>query len=132
MDLLGSPELAEFRKDVPDALKFDGGGGNGELPKVLGKYVEEAQKSGHPVRVVAFTDSDGLTPGECSKNAKLAKDACTKNDVPCQLLKKRAIENYIPDEVLQNWAGKPEQNCRTPAPNATATGSFFYEKWISG
>ena len=109
MDFLGSSELTEFRKNLPDALKFDGGGGNGELPKVLAKYIQEAQTSGHPVRVVAFTDSDARVPGDISDNAQRAKRACIDQNVPCVLLKKRAIENYIPDEIFYTSTSKHKQ-----------------------
>ena len=109
IEFLGSQELNKFLDNVPDALNFDGGGGNGEIPKVLDEYVESAKKSNHPVRIVAFTDSDKLFPGDKSKDAQKVKEVCSTHDVPCMLLQKRTIENYIPDEVLQAGGNNPTQ-----------------------
>ncbi|MBF0135420.1 MAG: hypothetical protein HQL65_04210 [Magnetococcales bacterium] len=107
--ILGPPELAEFRHNVPHALRFDAGGGNGELVKIVEEYVQNARNSRHPFRIVVFTDSDGKFPGDCSDNARRVEKVCKKYDVPYMLLKKRSIENYIPDEIFQAWNGKPKE-----------------------
>ncbi len=90
--------------DVPDLIYCDSPGGNGELPKLIQDYANKAVGDGIPARIVVFTDSDGKFPDDISDPAKRIEEACQENGVPCCILRKRGIENYIPDVVLLAWA----------------------------
>ncbi|MBP2227159.1 hypothetical protein J2847_000426 [Azospirillum agricola] len=103
---------------VPDLILCDGPGGNGELPKLIEEYVALAAADGLPNRIVVFTDSDGRYPGHVSKEAHAIDAVCRKYDIPCCILKKRCIENYIPDEVLSAWAGKADRRAYRAAVSA--------------
>lgn len=87
-------------------IEVDSPGGNGELKKLVADYAEAAYEKGIPVRVVVFTDSDGRFPGDIHRGAQAVSDVCDEHLIPCCILSKRAIENYIPDEVLSAWAPK--------------------------
>lgn len=103
LDVLAPKELNEQRQQAPDSIYYDSRGGCGEIPKRLEFYVNNAQRKGIPPRVIAFTDSDGNIPGELHNNAQLVKEACESAQIPCLVLSKRTIENYIPDEVFDAW-----------------------------
>lgn len=103
LDFLAPNELNGQRGNAPDSICYDSPGGIGELPKLVADYVQKAQNKAIPLRVVVFTDSDGEEPGDLHCNAQLVKDACRAESIPCLVLSKRSIENYIPDEVLDAW-----------------------------
>jgi hypothetical protein len=87
-------------------IKFETGGGLGEVLK----YVEEElyDKPERYLRCFILFDSDALRPGKPSKNSIDVVEACHK--IPCfdnhyHQLMRRAIENYLPMEVLDEvWA----------------------------
>ncbi|MBF0179426.1 MAG: hypothetical protein HQM03_05285 [Magnetococcales bacterium] len=77
---------------------------------MLDRYIREAGKAGHPVRAVLFMDSDADRPGDCSREARQVRKRCEEASVPCRILRKRTIENYLPDAVFLAWREeKPEQ-----------------------
>lgn len=89
------------------AISHIGAGGIGEIPKHIQDHRERAKELNIPLRMVVFTDSDGLRPGELHENAQRVKKACSEQNIPCCILSKRTIENYIPDEVFDAWVSKP-------------------------
>jgi hypothetical protein len=103
LEFLAPEEVNEQCKNAPESIRYDSPGGIGELPKLLADYAKKAREKAIPLRVVVFTDSDGEVPGELHRNAQLIKDACQVESIPCLVLSKRSIENYIPDEVLDAW-----------------------------
>ncbi len=74
----------------------------------------QAQRTGMPLRAVVFTDSDGVRAGKMTDQAKSVKDTCDRLGVPYVVLRKRTIENYIPDEVIREWRSEPEQTSARP------------------
>lgn len=101
LDVLSPEPLQILRKNkTPDFIYCDGPGGNGELLKLIQDYVAKAQEDGIPTRIVVFTDSDGKLPGHVAQKPKEIEAFCKERRVPCLILNKRAIENFIPDEVL--------------------------------
>jgi hypothetical protein len=103
LDFMAPQGVKQVRERAPNAICYDSPGGNGELPKLIRDYVEKTQQEDIPLRLVVFTDSDGTVPGEISKDALNIKKICDDASIPCMILSKRAIENYIPDEVLNAW-----------------------------
>lgn len=103
LDLLALDAVNEQRKNAPDAIRYDSPGGGGQLPKLIADYAQRAENKNIPLRVVVFADSDGEIPGEIHNNARLIQNTCNEHRIPCCILSKRAIENYIPDEVLDAW-----------------------------
>jgi len=118
LSVLAPPELKVFFDQCahkPYGLGH--GGGSGELKKVIEQHLFEAAADGIPLRAVVFTDGDARFPEENGKRqeAPLAiASLCRENAIDCLILSKRAIENYIPDEVLQGWAGKHENQAARP------------------
>ncbi len=103
LDFLGPDELNHQRRIAPDSICYDSAGGIGELPKLVAKYVAQANRDNIPVRAVVFTDSDGDVPGHIESKALRVQEVCEKAGIACWTLQKRTIENYIPDEVLDAW-----------------------------
>lgn len=105
LDVLSPEPLQILRKNkTPDFIYCDGPGGNGELLKLVQEYVAKAQEECIPARIVVFTDSDGKLPGHVAHKPKEIEAFCREHNVPCLILNKRAIENYIPDE-MRNFCG---------------------------
>ena len=113
LSLLAFPELKEFFDQFAEGQKkpveYLHGGGTGELCKLIKRRVGETVAQGIRFRAVTVTDSDARFPGdqERMKKALEIEEVCRNNDIPCIVLNRRTIENYIPDEVLQGWADEP-------------------------
>jgi len=110
--VLAPREMNVQRRTAPESIKYDSPGGNGELPKLIRDYAARASAKGIPARAVVFTDSDASVPGEVQLAPHLVREACQKTGLPCWILGKRAIENYIPDEVLDAWLPHPDNEKR--------------------
>lgn len=85
---------------IRNIIEIDSGGGIGEIPKIIKYHLQRAQRDGVPLRAVVFADSDSQLPGPISKNSQNVKDVCLQQGIPCYILEKRCIENYIPDEIF--------------------------------
>lgn len=109
LDILGSDELTRLRKRCqPPAIRYEGPGGNGELTKRLDQMLDDPAWQGIPRRIVVLTDSDAAAPGKPSAKAQQIEAHCRRRSVPCHVLRKRAIENYLPQEVLEDWCSHPD------------------------
>jgi hypothetical protein len=100
---------------VPEAVRLESRGGQGELLKLVEHTCKAAADSGVPARVIVLTDSDARFPGEISTKAQEITSACDSLNVPVVVLSCRSIENYIPDAGFQLWSNPKE---RTSARNA--------------
>ncbi|WP_069471530.1 hypothetical protein [Candidatus Marithrix sp. Canyon 246] len=92
-------KLEELLKN--GGIKFEGGGGIGEILKwieEIANFPEKCQRS------FALFDSDALKPNKPSKQSTKIVTAC-KEIIPYHQLKRRAIENYLPYGVLSAWMG---------------------------
>lgn len=105
-----TPGMATLRAASPSsvpAMEVHHCGGAGsiqaELSRVLGN---------HPhTRAIVLTDSDTTTTaGAMHTNARRVHDYAAKEGIPCIVLTKRTIENYIPDEVFEAWRDDQPQN----------------------
>ncbi|WP_157174488.1 hypothetical protein [Thiocystis violascens] len=115
LSVLAPAELKVFLDGcAAKPFRCDSGGGNGELPKIIESRVQEFTATGLPLRAIVFADSDARFPGHISDDAKVIADLCEAHALLCLILSKRAIENYIPDEVLQGWATEPPSQAVRP------------------
>lgn len=80
-------------------VEFEHAGGITQMPQLI-----EACPHGVRARRFVFCDSDSLSPGEVSRAAKEVGRACRKRAIPVAILKRRAIENYVPISALNRWA----------------------------
>ncbi|MCP3997239.1 MAG: hypothetical protein GY722_19600 [bacterium] len=116
LDVLGTDELRELRTCTPPALEYDSPGGS-ELPKRIEHYLDDPAWQGIPRRLFVFTDSDRLTHGGDLAPDSVARQVtklCKDRDVPYRVLRKRAIENYLPQEALEAWAASPGRTSVRP------------------
>lgn len=113
LGVLGSSTLASLLQIEPAPVKYDSPGGSGEIMKRLERALDDPAWEGVPRRFIVLTDSDARAPGLCSKKARQIAEHCRKRGVSCHVLEKRAIENYLPQQVLDEWSAAPARtSCR--------------------
>lgn len=100
LNVLGSPALQDY-VNHGDWIRIDGSGGIGELPKFVRQKRSEADQRQLPLRCFVMFDQDGCDSQTLDKHVRLIKEACDTHAVPYHLLRKRTIENYIPDAALE-------------------------------
>ncbi len=82
-------------------LEQEVGGGIDELRRFIEHQL--AQNEPRRLRTWAMFDSDADAPGNLSASAERTQKACKTWGVAYHLLKRRAIENYIPLKTLDEW-----------------------------
>jgi hypothetical protein len=102
------PRLAGVLAQQSLALDIRTAGGVGEIPKEVARigalYQSLRPHERMPLRVVALADSDSRQPGEISAGAHEVKRAAESVGAVAHILRKRTIENYIPDDSLYRYA----------------------------
>ncbi len=83
-------------------IRFENGGGLGELRKALEEIAERGALDPRADR--ALFDSDAEAPGYRSRDAILMIQFCDSTQIAYHCLARRAIENYIPRAALWSWA----------------------------
>jgi hypothetical protein len=94
----GKQKLEKFLNE--DWLKFEAGGGMGEILK----YVEEISEQPEKYRrhFVLF-DSDAKKPKMIDKKSQKVVQACSDKFICYHQLRRREIENYLPLAALWEW-----------------------------
>jgi len=97
----------ELRRDLKEqekigAVTFESSGGITELARKI--VDDDSARTKLSLRAFALFDSDALSPGVPSRDAKDAQRACKSVGVPFYCLERRAIENYIPENALSAYA----------------------------
>ena len=114
LGVLGLKEFLEYCRDAPNAIVCKGAGGIGEMPKHVINQLQEAQTDAVPLRVIVLVDSDATIPKEVSNPAQTVQNLCNQHSIPCCVLQKRAIENYMPDALFEQWLSEPDQTNTRP------------------
>lgn len=118
VDELAPPEMQRvWRAAVsPPSVRVDSSGGIGSMQARLERALADAHGEGRPARVFVLCDSDRRWPGdedaEGTKVAIRVRAFCEAQDVPCHVLCKRTVENYIPDQVFRELLDDPEWTSR--------------------
>jgi hypothetical protein len=81
-------------------IEIEHGGG---IESMRERILAISAQSSLKLRIWTFFDSDSLRPNVPSGPSKSLADACN-NHVPFHMLKRRAIENYIPLPALDIWS----------------------------
>lgn len=80
-----------------------GCGGKDEIMKAV------KRNSNSKTRLAVFADSDKVSPdAEIGDTQKKIKIECEKRKIPCHILEKRMIENYIPNRIFKEIAQKAD------------------------
>lgn len=82
-------------------LQFEHAGGDTGIPTTLQEALKEP---GGRLRRFVVHDSDGRAPNETSASADKVRALCAEHNFPSHTLQRRAIENYLPVPILQQWA----------------------------
>lgn len=77
-------------------VQFLNGGGDTTHQVVI-------ENSEAPVRMICIIDSDKKYPQQEYQKIKDITSTCEERKIELFILKKREIENYIPDETLKSW-----------------------------
>jgi len=85
-------------------VKFVNGGGVTEIVESLPARAAWFYSRGLPPRMIVLVDSDRKFPGHSPKVANKLTAACIAEQVTLRVLEKRAIENYLSDDVLDAYA----------------------------
>jgi hypothetical protein len=118
LTVLADPEVMRLKHRSEQSLIYDSPGGGGDLPKLIRQAHAQAERFGIPLRVIVLADGDCRWPGEVTEAAARIREACASCGVPCVILRKRAIENYVPAEVIAEWRDEPDQTKGRPAIDA--------------
>ena len=109
---LGWPELKSLwgkgRTVTPRAHQLETAGGKPAIPQRVERAVGDAAQEGRPCRLFVLCDSDARWPGDMMKETDLVIQACVRHQVPHHVLRKRSIENYIPDQVIGSMRADPQ------------------------
>ncbi len=87
------------------AAHFGQGGGKAEALKLLVHRFKDAQARGAvPPRIFVLVDSDTEYPGHETRETRSLITECASLRIPCVVLRKRSIENYVGDAALNDLA----------------------------
>jgi hypothetical protein len=79
-------------------------GGITEMRVVIEQIV--APDNHRRLRTWALFDCDGKEIGDESDQAKAVRMSCEDHEIPYHELRRRMIENYIPEPVMRSWANR--------------------------
>ncbi len=100
------PALVDLFRQPRPPIKFDNGGGKAETLRLVEHRAELAAATGVPLRLLVLVDSDSKWPGHEDRDTLRLNRACLHAGAVLRVLNKRAIENYVPDGVLQSYASE--------------------------
>ena len=85
-------------------LRFQNGGG---LPNLLRHMQRGADWERRRLRTWILFDSDALVPARPSRDSEALRRACVRKRVGHDQLRRRACENYLPEQALEHWKTEP-------------------------
>jgi hypothetical protein len=85
-------------------------GGIGQMPRHLEtltqRYRQARPAETLPLRIIALADSDAKMPGHPSPQARNVNRSAATHGAKAHVLRKRTIENYVPDDALHQYADR--------------------------
>ncbi len=104
------PRLARRMTSRYPDIEFRHAGGIGQIPAELRRLSKQYRANRPadriPLRIAAISDGDAKLPGVQSADARAVVRAGAETGADVHVLRKRTIENYVPDEALLNYAAK--------------------------
>ncbi|WP_137151791.1 hypothetical protein [Devosia sp. FKR38] len=83
-------------------LEFSNGGGITTLLQII--VASCSSRGSDSIRTHVLVDSDALQPNAPSEQSENVRSFCDSKLVWCHQLERRAIENYLPPDLLRGWA----------------------------
>jgi hypothetical protein len=99
-------ELVELFRESRPPIRFENGGGKTVATSLVGHRADAAGSAGIPLRLLVLADSDSHYPGHNRKDTNELREACREAGASLFVLEKRAIENYVTDPVLSEYAAE--------------------------
>ena len=100
INLLGTQMLKQSLHE--NWLELQTGGGASDMTNQLDLDLANHEE----LRCYVLADSDAPIPGEIGEYAQRIKVFCNEKGIPCTILSKRTIENYLPTDSLQTLNDK--------------------------
>jgi hypothetical protein len=102
------PRLARRMTGTRPSIEFKHAGGISQIPNEIERLAaiyRRMRLAEHlPLRVVAISDSDAKLPGAPSSQARAVQSTAAREGIDAHVLRKRTIENYVPDDTLLAYA----------------------------
>lgn len=98
------PDLTELFRLPNPPIQFEHGGGKAEILKLVKQGLEWSNHISPRPRRVVLVDSDARFPGHVTKETAELIENCGQDSIPLIVLRKRSIENYVPNRVLHEYA----------------------------
>lgn len=108
VETLGHEELQEHWRREPAPIRKDSLGGTDQM----GSYVRSRAQEFPPPRLLVVRDGGGGGPALKAAEAVSLEALCRTAGVPCWLLAKYEIENYLPESLLTDSVGESQQRLR--------------------
>lgn len=99
-------ELVGMFHETRPRIRFENGGGKTVVAALVRERARLALRRGVPVRVLVVADSDSRFPGHDERDTLALQQICEEVGAPLFVLQKRAIENYVTDRVLAEYASE--------------------------
>lgn len=99
--LVVDPDLAGRFSGARPAVQFDQGGGKMEVMNLVQSRTARATENGLRLRLAVVVDSDSKYPGHKVGDTERLIRVCIAAQLPIHATRKRAQENYIPDDVFR-------------------------------
>ena len=97
-------EIVQLFHEPRKRVQFQNGGGKTVAIDLVRHRAEVATSAGVPLRLLVVADSDSRYPSHDAKDTMDLREACRETGAVLFVLQKRAIENYVTDAVLADYA----------------------------
>lgn len=108
VETLGDEELQEHWRREPCPVRKDSLGGTDQM----GSYVRLQAQKNLPPRLLVLRDGGGDGPTLKAPEAISLEALCREAGVPCWILSKYEMENYLPESLLAESVGGSEQRLK--------------------
>lgn len=108
VETLGDEELQEHWRREPCPVRKDSLGGTDQM----GHHVRSQAQRSLPPRLFVLRDGGGDGPREKAPEAVSLEIVCREAGVPCWILAKYEMENYLPESLLAEAVGGAEERAR--------------------
>jgi hypothetical protein len=99
-----NPALTSLFDGPCPPVVFAHGGGKDEMIELLRHRITRSHNNGIIPRLFVLVDSDAGHPGHENRKTRAIRQFCDSHGIPLIVLMKRAIENYLDDDILREYA----------------------------
>lgn len=97
-------DLADKMSRPDSGLSITHAGGKAEMLRQLEAWLSDSNAESYPKRMILVFDSDAAYEGHANSATNGLVNLCNKHHIPFHALHRRAIENYVTDRCLTDYA----------------------------